>query len=189
MFDSGMTSAATLGEVCVIVFISAAVLATLAVVGATRYALVAAPSEQSFREWLDAYAATDTSRRITASARAVPVFLSPDPAAGAEELVSEMPESLECGPLPFEPLVPEVFPSLTRIEIPPATSAPAEVWRGAEYYRVTLADLIEGSRYVVPVPTRRVSTDAPRHYSRTIDTAGRHDGAVGRHRAPALVAA
>lgn len=56
---SGMTSAQTLGEVCVIVFIVAAVLGTLAVVGAARYALVAAPSERSFVEWMNAALAAD----------------------------------------------------------------------------------------------------------------------------------
>ena len=60
-------------------------------------------------------------------------------------------------------------------------------------YRVTLAELVEGARYVVPIPTRHVSTEPARpavasHYSGTIDTAARHSDRVGRHRALPAVA-
>lgn len=183
---AGMTSAEQLGAICLVIIIGAPVLALLGVMGALAYGIQAPPSEQSFNSWLNSYD-TPARRAVTAMGRAAaaPAFLAPDPAATLADLSDDAPTPPAT--LPFEPIVPEVFPSLIRLTIPaPATTA-ATAWRGAEHYRVTLADLIEGSRYVVPIVTRPVSTE-PRHYSGVVDTAAPET--IGRHRAlPALVAA
>ena len=52
-------------------------------------------------------------------------------------------------------------------------------------YRTTLAELVAAVR----VAPANAPTSPGRHYSPTIDTAGRHSETVGRHRAPVLVAA
>lgn len=174
---SGMTSAERLGEICVIVFIAAAVLATLAIIGATRHALVAAPSERSFREWLDSYAdrpAPAPQYREPADEALVDALA--DRVRGVARVFhNPSPQRVDNAETAVEPLLDIPHPEL------PATPR----------YRVTLAELVEGARYVVPIPTRHVSTapvSAPAHYSGTIDTSARHSDRVGRHRAaPAIV--
>lgn len=61
----------------------------------------------------------------------------------------------------------------------------SHVYNPDSVYHVTLADLIEGARYVVPISPAR----PPRHGSGVVDTATRESATAGRHRAPELIAA
>lgn len=54
-------------------------------------------------------------------------------------------------------------------------------------YKMTLTELVEGARYVIP--TTQAAGHVPHHASGVVDTSRRASAEIGRHRAPILVAA
>lgn len=181
---SGMTSAEQLGAICLVILIAAPVLGLLGVAGAVRYALVAAPSEQSFREWLDSHLAVDEpappapSYREPADERlvdALAVAFAKPAAASPTALAIELSEIVHS----FDTQTVDIEPE----PLGHVADELADELHGS-HYRVTLADLVEGSRYVVPIKARAVSTEPrqPSHCSGTIDTTKTQT--IGRHRAP-----
>jgi hypothetical protein len=78
-------------------------------------------------------------------------------------------------PLPDDEVLRYVVPAIHRPDPQPVDSP----------YRTTLAELVASVR----AAPANAPTSPARHYSPTIDTAARHSEVVGRHRAPALVAA
>lgn len=172
---SEMTSAQTVGMWSIVILIAVPALALLTTWGAFHLPMrdsfaypreawssteLGQPSEYSYREPADPALVDALADRVHGVAR---VFHNPSPQTTDDDTAT----------------APEPLDDIPHLELPAVPT-----------YRVTLADLIEGARYVVPIPTRHVSTEparpaAPAHYSGTIDdTAGRHSDRVGRHRAP-----